>query len=156
MNSTDGFDVGARHVDDWSRRPAAEWAVRNLEVALGVLRGMGDLGGEVVALAEDLTDGGDDLLGVGVVQRRSASSGTVERQGKISVNSRSRKVSARRIWDFAVTARSELPSVYSASSSIASSLLTVAAVALGTMVPARSMEPWSLISCGSGRRRSRR
>jgi hypothetical protein len=36
-------------------------------VSLGVAGGVGDLGGEVVAFAEDLTDGGDDFLGVGVV-----------------------------------------------------------------------------------------
>jgi hypothetical protein len=64
----EGFDVGAGgdHVDGHGD-PQSGGGAEGLEVALGVLRGIRDLGGEVVALAEDLTDGGDDLLGVGVV-----------------------------------------------------------------------------------------
>jgi hypothetical protein len=74
--------------------------------------------------------------------------GTVERPGKISVKSRSRKVSrTRRIWDFAVTARSSCLWVYSKSSSIASSRCwRVRRSILGTIVPASIAPPCSLIS----------
>ena len=58
--------AGGDHVDG-DRDPQRRASAERLELALGVAGGVGDLGGEVVALAEHLPDRGDDLLGVVVV-----------------------------------------------------------------------------------------
>ena len=70
------------------------------------------------------------------------------RPGKISVNSRSRKVSSTvRICVLAVTARSSWLWVYSRSSSSASSRWArVRRSTFGTIVPASIVAPCSLIS----------
>ena len=58
--------AGGDHVDG-DRDPQGRAGAERLELLLGVAGGVGDLGGEVVALAEHLADLGDDLLGVVVV-----------------------------------------------------------------------------------------